>query len=211
MRRAARRPLKGSTPHQRRTIDADVNLNAPSPRPACVAFHPEARHVEQLVGHLQPLRPRTRVLRPRLEASGQLVLAPSGRMPIMMSVQRRSSSRRTLKWNSSGLPTPCVMSGQDGELQTGLSREYVDNGNGTIRDMRTGLMWEKLSDDDSIHDKDPIYPWDGAFWKADMLNASGFAGHADWRVPNRREIRPTRSVLRRKLLLVLDDAPAVRE
>ena len=29
--------------------------------------------------------------------------------------------------------------------------------------MNTGLMWEKLSDDGSIHDKDTTYIWDDAF------------------------------------------------
>jgi hypothetical protein len=36
---------------------------------------------------------------------------------------------------------------------------YVDNGDGTITDAVTGLMWEKLSDDGSIHDADAAYGW----------------------------------------------------
>ncbi len=44
--------------------------------------------------------------------------------------------------------------GSDGALQAGLSKSYTDNGDGTITDNVTGLMWEKKSDDGSIHDKD---------------------------------------------------------
>ena len=53
-----------------------------------------------------------------------------------------------------GIIVPCAGTGQDGELQKGLAQDYTDNGDGTITDNRTGLMWEKLGDDGSIHDKD---------------------------------------------------------
>jgi len=51
----------------------------------------------------------------------------------------------------------CAGKGQDGELRRGEPRAYQDNGDGTIRDKRTALTWEKLSDDDSIHDQDNQY------------------------------------------------------
>ena len=55
--------------------------------------------------------------------------------------------------------------------------------------MNTGLMWEKLSDNSSIHDKDTLYTWDNAFAvKVATLNSGSFAGHTDWRVPNRKEL-----------------------
>jgi hypothetical protein len=81
-------------------------------------------------------------------------------------------------------PIPCPGIGQDGELKKGLGRAYVDNGDGTITDTKTQLTWEKLSDDDSIHDVDTTTGWTGAFAKVAALNAAGFAGHTDWRVPN---------------------------
>jgi hypothetical protein len=52
--------------------------------------------------------------------------------------------------------------GSDGDLQLGVAPGYVDNGDGTITDTKTGLMWEKKSDDGSIHDKDTWYTWSGA-------------------------------------------------
>jgi hypothetical protein len=51
-------------------------------------------------------------------------------------------------------------------------------------------MWEKLSDDGTIHDKDTTYTWDNAFAVkvAGLNGGGGFAGHTDWRLPNRSEI-----------------------
>jgi hypothetical protein len=83
----------------------------------------------------------------------------------------------------------CAGTGQDGELQQGLARSYTDNGDGTITDNRTDLMWEKLSDDGSIHDSDNTYTWSGAFDKVATLNSASFAGHTDWRLSNINELQ----------------------
>ena len=79
-------------------------------------------------------------------------------------------------WDSLGAPITCAGTGQDGELQKGAARSYTDNGDGTITDNTTGLMWEKLTDDGSIHDWDNVYTWEGAFAKIAALNAANFAG-----------------------------------
>jgi hypothetical protein len=94
----------------------------------------------------------------------------------------------TACWNDAGTSIPCAGTGQDGELQVGLSPFYLDLGDGTITDTRSGLVWEKFSDDGSIHDRDNRFDWNGAFAKAATLNATGFAGHTDWRVPNVNEL-----------------------
>lgn len=88
--------------------------------------------------------------------------------------------------------------GTDGDLQVGVARNYVDNGDGTITDTKTGLMWEKKSDDGTIHDKDTTYAWstsgtlaDGpvfATFLATLNGGGGFAGHTDWRLPNEFEL-----------------------
>ena len=90
--------------------------------------------------------------------------------------------------DATGASIPCAGTGQDGELQRGLARSYVDNGDGTISDLRTGLMWEKLIDDGGIHDKDSTYSWTLAFGKIATLNGAAFAGHSDWRLPNQVEL-----------------------
>ena len=91
-------------------------------------------------------------------------------------------------------------SASDGALEYGVARSYTDNGDGTITDNRTGLMWEKKSDDGSIHDKDTTYTWgettspytmDGGIvtiFLAALNGGGGFAGHTDWRIPNRFEL-----------------------
>jgi hypothetical protein len=92
--------------------------------------------------------------------------------------------------NAAGTFISCTGTGQDGDLRKGLSRVYVDNGDGTITDQRTGLMWEKLSRDGSVHDHNTSYTWANAFAvKIATLNSTAFAGHTDWRVPNVNEIQ----------------------
>lgn len=79
--------------------------------------------------------------------------------------------------------------GQDGFYRVGVPFDLTDNGDGTITDHVTGLMWEKLGDDGGIHDVDRAGDWATlTAAKIAELNASAFAGHTDWRTPNRREL-----------------------
>src|SRR5438132_10452753 len=97
---------------------------------------------------------------------------------------------QTTCWDSSRNVIPCAGTGQDGELRKGAPLAYVDNGNGTVTDLNTGLVWEKLSDDGTVHDKDNLYTWANAFTAhVAALNGTGFAGHTDWRLPNVRELQ----------------------
>lgn len=99
--------------------------------------------------------------------------------------------------------TTAYGAGSDGSVQAGSGLSYTDNGDGTITDNVTGLMWEKKDDSGGIHDKDNGYTWSGAsygdtnFMDGTMattflatLNAGGgFAGHTDWRIPNAKELQ----------------------
>src|SRR5438445_369878 len=97
---------------------------------------------------------------------------------------------QTTCWDSNGNAISCAGTGQDGELRKGAALAYVDHGDGTVADVNTGLVWEKLSDDGTVHDKDNLYTWANAFGgHVATLNAMNFAGHNDWRLPNIRELQ----------------------
>ncbi|HEY2774890.1 MAG TPA: DUF1566 domain-containing protein [Candidatus Binatia bacterium] len=92
---------------------------------------------------------------------------------------------------------PCAGTGEDAETRTGLRRSFTDNADGTITDDVTGLTWEKLSSDGSIHDGNTAtYYWDDSALKMAQLNAERFAGHDDWRLPNIRELMTLRTISR---------------
>lgn len=55
---------------------------------------------------------------------------------------------------------------------------FVDNGDGTITDLATGLMWQQ-ADDGNTRD------WENALSYAENLS---LAGHDDWRLPNAKEL-----------------------
>jgi hypothetical protein len=84
-------------------------------------------------------------------------------------------------YDASGTPTPCPASGeslfgQDANYQ-GIPPTYRDNGNGTITDLNTGLMWQKS-------------PGSKVTWEAAMSGTASLnlAGYNDWRVPTIKEL-----------------------
>ncbi len=59
---------------------------------------------------------------------------------------------------------------------------FADNGDGTVTDNYTGLVWKKEKSASQ-------YDWEGALAYVNTLNGSGgFAGKTDWRLPNIREL-----------------------
>jgi len=106
--------------------------------------------------------------------------------------------------------------GSDGDLQKGASQSFTDNGDGTITDNRTGLMWEKKDQSGSDpHDWNKTYTWcvyvspmdgncdngsndmDGTIvtvFLTALNGGSGFAGHTDWRIPNANELESIRNL-----------------
>ncbi len=105
--------------------------------------------------------------------------------------------------------------GSDGDVRAGAVLSYVDNGDGTITDTNTGLMWEKKikdSDSESVHEVDRQFDWcavsgggtcqSASQWMNGSITstflatlndtANGgqncFAGYCDWRIPNVKEL-----------------------
>ncbi|NEX15358.1 MAG: hypothetical protein C1943_01660 [Halochromatium sp.] len=72
---------------------------------------------------------------------------------------------------------------------TRISRASIDNGDGTVIDAATGLMWAKCSAGQSganCSGRAYRMTWHGAF---DHAEHATLAGYSDWRLPNRKELR----------------------
>ena len=78
-------------------------------------------------------------------------------------------------------------------LSTPNSR-LIDNGDLTITDNATGLMWKQCSEgqgnNSTCSGSVSTHNWQEALQLASSLNAgAGFAGFSDWRLPNIKELR----------------------
>jgi hypothetical protein len=73
--------------------------------------------------------------------------------------------------------------GQDGFYQTGCpsAGRFVDNGDGTVTDTCTGLMWQQETAPGGVS-----YSWQEALQYCEGLE---LGGHTDWRLPNVRELQ----------------------
>lgn len=74
--------------------------------------------------------------------------------------------------------------GQDGQYQ-GALRSYRDNGNGTVTDLNTGLMWQQGDDQNGTDGNAPYYTWQQAL---DYCSELALAGYQDWRLPSVKEL-----------------------
>jgi hypothetical protein len=87
-------------------------------------------------------------------------------------------------YDSGGRVIACTSAtcfGQDGFYQTGCPPEgrFVDNGDRTVTDTCTGVMWQKET-------APGTYDWCTALAYCEGLE---LAGHDDWRLPNVRELQ----------------------
>lgn len=78
--------------------------------------------------------------------------------------------------------TTSYETGDDGNVKAGAAwpdPRFYDNGDGTITDNLTGLMWQQAGDDSGSLD-----------WEQAISYCSGLelAGYDDWRLPNRKEM-----------------------
>ena len=63
---------------------------------------------------------------------------------------------------------------------------YIDQGNGTVVDQNSGLLWQKA---DSYHELKKGMNWYQALEYVDLKNAKRFAGFDDWRLPTLKELK----------------------
>lgn len=70
--------------------------------------------------------------------------------------------------------------------QSSKDPRYVDNGDGTITDTQTSLMWMK---EDSYLKTGHWLNWDEGTTYIMKLNKSAYAGYIDWQLPSLKELR----------------------
>lgn len=109
---------------------------------------------------------------------------------------------QTKCYDAAGAEVDCdtLGKGQDGDIRAGVSwpnPRFTDNGNGTVSDNLTGLMWTQ--DANVMKTRDPLFDTDSAsgdgrvIWQHSLdyinkLNTDKYLGHNDWRVPTVREL-----------------------
>ena len=96
------------------------------------------------------------------------------------------STGQRLCYDAAGRPVDCAGSGQDGEFRAGRTwpePRFEMQGDDLALDRLTGLVWPRLA---SVGD----FPmsWAEALAAVADMNLEKAFGHADWRLPNRREL-----------------------
>jgi hypothetical protein len=70
--------------------------------------------------------------------------------------------------------------------------QLTDNGDGTITDTATGLMWKKCMEGVTGTSCETgaaaTFTWQTALQRPGVVNGSGFATYHDWRLPNIKEL-----------------------
>ena len=108
---------------------------------------------------------------------------------------------------ANGVNVDCAGTGQDGELQAGAAwpdPRFTDQGDGTVIDNLTGLVWAKDANLMTTHDpefdtdyaaamygqyaNDGKVTWQHALDYIKKLNSENYLGYSGWRLPNVNEL-----------------------
>ena len=80
----------------------------------------------------------------------------------------------------------------DSVAQTTPTSAFTDNGDGTVTDKFTGLMWKKcvegLSGNDCATGTAQTFTWQMALQQVTTINADVSQTYTDWRLPNIKEL-----------------------
>ncbi|MBI5194214.1 MAG: DUF1566 domain-containing protein [Nitrospirae bacterium] len=92
-----------------------------------------------------------------------------------------------------GTAIPCAGTGQDGDIQAGVawpSPRFTNNGDGTVTDNLTGLMWTQDGNAPGPFSCSPTADktWQGALDYVACLNSNSYLGYTDWRLSNVNEL-----------------------
>jgi len=79
-----------------------------------------------------------------------------------------------------------VFAGETGGRAWSEDKRFSDNGDGTITDTKTGLMWTR---EDSYQRTGHWVNWKESYDYVKNLNEAGFAHYNDWQVPTRKELQ----------------------
>ena len=89
-------------------------------------------------------------------------------------------------WDIDGADITCSGTGQDGDKLKGAAwptPRFSDNGDQTLTDNLTGLIWAKNANPAAA-----TKLWQGALDYIASLNSKSYLGYSDWRLPNRKEL-----------------------
>ena len=104
------------------------------------------------------------------------------------------ASGQTTCYDASGNSISCTGTGQDGELQKGISwssSRFLDNNNQTITDTLTQLIWSKDANapGPSGCSTATTMTWQAALGYVACLNSNTYLGYTDWRLPDKVELQ----------------------
>lgn len=90
--------------------------------------------------------------------------------------------------------TTKTATGDDGDLQSGVawpSPRFIENTDGTMTDTLTGLVWtaDGMAPGPAACNPGTTRSWQEALDYVACLNTNAYLGHADWRLPDRNEMR----------------------
>ena len=130
-----------------------------------------------------------------LPETGPSMASRTGAGVVMLPVSSAlPETGQTVCYDTWGQEIDCSSSawpGQDGAWQAGggLESRFLDLGDGTVADRRTGLMWQKEAAVVVVHGR--ISAAGDAGWQDALryCNELELGGHTDWRLPNVRELQ----------------------
>lgn len=99
---------------------------------------------------------------------------------------------QTKCYDAAGAEIDCADTGQDGEIRAGVAwpdPRFVNNGDGTITDKLTGLIWAKDAGTPTVGQcPGGKKTWQEALDYVTCLNFNNYLGHSDWLLPNINEL-----------------------